>query len=242
MDGSMPELDGVAATRRIREAERASGRPPARIVALTAQVRGIDADAWMAAGADRHLSKPFSVARLAETLAALVPPAAAAPDPAPDRAPLFDEEALGLLRDMGERTGRDVIGRIWRLFRANATAAAARIDAETGRAAPDPTAVAAAAHALKSMSLSAGASALAAACERLEAAGRAREAARFPPLAAAVAEQLAATLAEMDGRAASEPAAPPSRKPCARLRRGAAELVPGFAPATRENRNLDRAS
>ena len=68
MDGSMPEMDGFTATKLIREAETNSGGKRTFVVALTAQVRGADAEAWAQAGADRHMTKPFTSARLMEAL------------------------------------------------------------------------------------------------------------------------------------------------------------------------------
>ena len=50
MDGSMPEMDGFEATRRIRAREAAEGMPRQVIVALTAHVVGAAADAWREAG------------------------------------------------------------------------------------------------------------------------------------------------------------------------------------------------
>ena len=78
MDGSMPEMDGFTATRLIREAEGKGGKRRAFIAALTAQVRGADADAWAEAGADRHMTKPFTSARLMEALKSAVGTAPAA--------------------------------------------------------------------------------------------------------------------------------------------------------------------
>ena len=71
MDGSMPEMDGFTATKLIRKCEVEAGRGRSHIVALTAQVRGADAEAWAAAGADRHMTKPFTSARLTEALNAV---------------------------------------------------------------------------------------------------------------------------------------------------------------------------
>src|SRR5207302_1728594 len=69
MDVHMPELDGLAATRRIRAAEAAMGWRRTRIVALTANAFGEDRDACLAAGMDDFLVKPLDRDRLAEVLA-----------------------------------------------------------------------------------------------------------------------------------------------------------------------------
>jgi two-component system sensor histidine kinase BarA len=212
MDGSMPEMDGFTATRLIREAETRSGRRRATIVALTAQVRGTDADAWAEAGADRHMTKPFTSARLTEALklageAADKPATAAAPRPAiltppppPPEPSLIDEEAVETMRKVGARNGRDVVGKVWKLFLGQAPDAVFKLDmlAQGG----DPLPLSAQAHFLKSMALSAGASAVAAMAEQLEhdaKAGRMDASnAALLPLRAKLEETCAAMRARME--------------------------------------------
>lgn len=58
----MPVMDGIAATRHIRELEAAEGRGPAYIVALTAHTAPEDRQEALAAGMDEVLNKPVSVA------------------------------------------------------------------------------------------------------------------------------------------------------------------------------------
>ncbi|MBU0929107.1 MAG: transporter substrate-binding domain-containing protein [Spirochaetes bacterium] len=64
MDVSMPRMDGLEATRRIRaiEGERRSGRVP--IIALTAHAYAEDRQACTEAGMDGFLSKPFTESAL----------------------------------------------------------------------------------------------------------------------------------------------------------------------------------
>jgi CheY-like chemotaxis protein/HPt (histidine-containing phosphotransfer) domain-containing protein len=64
MDVQMPHMDGMAATRRIRQAR---GRRPA-IIALTANANADDRDACMAAGMDDYLTKPVTVPQLESAL------------------------------------------------------------------------------------------------------------------------------------------------------------------------------
>ena len=189
MDGSMPEMDGLTATRLIREAETQAGNRRSFIAALTAQVRGADADAWTAAGADRHLAKPFTSARLMEALKAagehprpekvVIPKAAVRLTPEHVAAPVIaarmdpgpiDEEAVATMMAVGARNGRDVLGKVWTLFLVQGPDAAFKL--ETLAAGTDAGAIARQAHLLKSMALSAGAVRVARICEEVELASK----------------------------------------------------------------------
>ena len=66
MDVHMPELDGLEATRRIRDLGKRIRQP--RIVALTASVSVEDRAACTAAGMDGYLSKPLRPVDLAAVL------------------------------------------------------------------------------------------------------------------------------------------------------------------------------
>jgi CheY-like chemotaxis protein len=68
MDVQMPELDGLEATRRIRDWERSEGRNRARIVALTAHAMVDDQARCLAAGMDAYLTKPLRAADLETAL------------------------------------------------------------------------------------------------------------------------------------------------------------------------------
>ena len=64
MDIQMPVLDGMAATRRIREEEQAAGRARTPIVAVSANAMNHQVADYLAAGMDRHVAKPIELARL----------------------------------------------------------------------------------------------------------------------------------------------------------------------------------
>jgi CheY-like chemotaxis protein len=59
MDRQMPVMDGLTATRAIREWEQANHRPPTPIIALTASALKGDQEKCMAAGCTAYLSKPI---------------------------------------------------------------------------------------------------------------------------------------------------------------------------------------
>lgn len=68
MDSHMPEMDGPAATRKIRELQRGSEQRPAYIVALTADATPENQDRCLRAGANVVATKPISQARLRDLI------------------------------------------------------------------------------------------------------------------------------------------------------------------------------
>ncbi len=64
MDMQMPVMDGLAATRAIREREAKAGAPRTPILTLTANAMREHAQASLAAGADGHLTKPIAADKL----------------------------------------------------------------------------------------------------------------------------------------------------------------------------------
>jgi CheY-like chemotaxis protein len=186
MDGSMPELDGFEATRRIRSAEQTAGRPRLPIVAVTAHVVGSAADAWREAGMDAVLYKPFTLRSLGERLAPLLQAAGAgtaerpyqsdhggASENSADELPILASDILRQLDDMAAAGQGDFVQRVFTLYLEHAPRTAGLLAQAV--AANNPAEVARHAHALKSMSLNMGArrvSWLAAALETDGKAGR----------------------------------------------------------------------
>ena len=71
MDMQMPVMDGLTALAAIREQERASGADRTPVFILSANAMPEHARASLAAGADRHITKPISAPELLGALAAV---------------------------------------------------------------------------------------------------------------------------------------------------------------------------
>ncbi len=69
MDIQMPVMDGLSATRAIRNREREEGRAPIPIIALTAHAMREDVDRSLEAGCNSHLTKPLRKSTLLAELA-----------------------------------------------------------------------------------------------------------------------------------------------------------------------------
>lgn len=78
MDLQMPIMDGLSATRAIRETERVSGRVKTPLVVLSANVSPDDRASTALAGADAHIGKPIRADELIGTIVAVLEP----PEPA----------------------------------------------------------------------------------------------------------------------------------------------------------------
>ncbi len=72
MDMQMPEMDGLTATRMLRERERAAGARRTPVIMLTANAMDEHVRASLTAGADEHLSKPIRAASLFDAMARML--------------------------------------------------------------------------------------------------------------------------------------------------------------------------
>jgi PAS domain S-box-containing protein len=134
MDVQMPELDGIEATRRIRQREQGTARH-LPIIALTAHARAADREWCLRSGMDGYVAKPLRTGQLREEIARTVAPA-------PPPAALGRGELLALV-DGDTQLLRELLG----LFAEDAPRLLQ--SARAAAAAADPAAVATAAHRLK---------------------------------------------------------------------------------------------
>lgn len=68
MDIQMPEMNGIDATRIIRQKEREEGRPKTPIIAVTAYTTKASQDDCQNAGMDYYIPKPVNVSELLEVI------------------------------------------------------------------------------------------------------------------------------------------------------------------------------
>ncbi len=200
MDVQMPELDGLAATGRIRAHPDARTSPQVPIVAMTAHATADDRDRCLAAGMDDYLSKPL----LADALRAVLDrwlhvAGAAGADPGPalpsrEEPVVFDRAALTARLLGDEALVRTVVGKF--LEDLPATLAKLRASLESH----DPAGAARHAHALKGAAANLGGVLLRAVAAEMEEAARAGQLGQLqalhPVLEARAAELRRALAAE----------------------------------------------
>jgi osomolarity two-component system sensor histidine kinase NIK1 len=75
-------MDGLEASRRIRQREKVERLPRVPIIALTAEAIEGDREKCLAAGMDGYVTKPINSAALLSTIHSLVPTRPAALNPA----------------------------------------------------------------------------------------------------------------------------------------------------------------
>ena len=190
MDVQMPELDGLAATRALRQ-RLPPGGP--RVVAMTASALREDREACLAAGMDDFLTKPIRIEALVAALQACAP--AAVPDPPGGAASPLDPRRIAGLRALRRRDGSDMARHVVQLFLDTTPALLARLREAAARG--EAQGLAALAHELSGSARAVGAEPLAALAGVLEAAARDGRAAE-----PAVLDRLEAELARVQAAAA----------------------------------------
>ena len=111
MDVHMPEMDGVSATRRIRELSGPAGETP--IIALTANAMKGDRETYLEAGMDDYVAKPIDPALITaalrrqcgEQVEAATGAVAAGGSKVPENADELAADLGGLLDDFDEIIG-----------------------------------------------------------------------------------------------------------------------------------------
>jgi CheY-like chemotaxis protein len=178
MDIQMPEMDGLEATRRVRQllpSELAVEAQP-HIIAMTANALKEDCDFCLAAGMDDYLSKPIQPEELVSALNRCRPhrppsPRELTPRPGsaalePRSAAVLDPKALQRLRaGLGKQADRMLPGLIDRFYQDAGRLLGQARQASEQRQAEE---LRRAAHSLKSTSATFGAMALSAAAQELE--------------------------------------------------------------------------
>jgi CheY-like chemotaxis protein len=113
MDVQMPEMDGLEATRELR-----NNKYTLPIIAMTANAMKADLDACLAAGMDDHVTKPIERKALLDTLRRWLPPrkdASKDVDIAIARAASASPSAAPVRRDVPTLEGIDIAGSLHRL-------------------------------------------------------------------------------------------------------------------------------
>lgn len=207
MDCQMPELDGLEATRRIREWEAAGGKHGGAaaageaerlgaagsragkrlpVVMLTAFAMKGDRENCLASGADDYLSKPFSRDELSRVMRRHLNSTAAVPDDGPISRD-HNSGAIEMIRMLPGERGKEVLRKVVDFYLSSTPTLLQTLrEAESGK---DPEKLKAAAHSFKSSSANLGALRLADVCLELETLGRAGSTEGALPLLLQVEEE-----------------------------------------------------
>lgn len=101
MDIQMPVLDGLSATRQIREGRLHNGKP---IIAMTAHAMAGEREKSLAAGMNEHISKPIDPKKLYQTLVDFLVPEASTP--------YIEDNQLSAPNDSGSSADLETLPRI----------------------------------------------------------------------------------------------------------------------------------
>jgi len=185
MDCQMPGMDGLEATRLIRERERETGADDPRqsvpIIALTAHATQQDRERCLEAGMNDYLSKPFTMERLQDMLASWLPSRQPSRGPhkaerGPDRpihsgsaasvSPAVNRKAWKSITTLQRPGGPDILAKILSLYLADSQQLVDTL--HRGVASGNAQLVMEAAHSLKSRSAVLGAVSLSELCRQFE--------------------------------------------------------------------------
>lgn len=113
LDVQMPEMDGYAVVKRIRELLPANSQP--RIVAMTASALSGDREKCLASGMDDYITKPIDLENLRHTLMNAGFESREENRPAevvPEKPTSVDPARIATLKKLSDRTGQDVLGQL----------------------------------------------------------------------------------------------------------------------------------
>lgn len=177
MDYQMPVLDGLEASKLIRQQGHHANAP--KIVALTADYSDDNKAKWVAAKVDGFMTKPFSAAEMLNTLKTflsthivnkeVIPVTNIAPVPAPIEKShwhFIDETVIKSLREIEQATGNDMLSKLVTIFIEDAEEKLPEMQAAIKEA--NNAELAKVAHAFKSMAGNVGASQVYEVCARIE--------------------------------------------------------------------------
>jgi len=258
MDVQMPGMDGLEATRQLREAEQRSGRNRTPVIAMTASVLDQDREATAAAGMDGFTSKPVDIVALTQEMARVLGfgagtaavAAAASASSTPGATPAMNGAAsqaqvLNAVQGLHMWAGQEqAYLRALRAFAADNAGAAAELTA--AGAAGRHAAGLQRAHQIRGAAANLGLEQLAEALGRLESALHAEDTAALPGLFGLAAQRLAEALDAAGSAAGAAPAPEPADAAAA----GAPDAAAGPAPdaallhnlGVKLQRSIDRGS
>jgi two-component system sensor histidine kinase/response regulator len=164
MDVQMPEMDGIEATRRIREDTRARDLP---VIAMTAHAMAGDRERFLSAGMNDYVAKPIEESELLGVLARWVPLEGGSAAARREAAPLSTLPGLDSATAIRRIGGReDLYRRLLVTFRAQAPGLIAELSGAADR--KEREAVRKLAHGLKGVAATIGADEVASSAARLE--------------------------------------------------------------------------
>ncbi|MFK4434899.1 ATP-binding protein [Paenibacillus sp. RC21] len=146
MDHHMPVMNGIDATRAIRQREAVDKLPPVPIISLTGNVSEEDRVKGLEVGVNDYLSKPVMIERLSEKLIQWLPKA--------DVEPILDEEVIHEIMMLDEDGSMGLLASLVEIYTSDTPAKISTLIELA--AANEPAKVVEVAHELKSGSVSLG--------------------------------------------------------------------------------------